>query len=187
MAKDVDQIVIGSDGTVWVAPVGTAAPVNPTAVPGAGWVDLGYTSEDGATLRDGKTLEAIRVWQLAHAARQVVTERKTSLEFVLRQWSVDTVKLAFGGGSFTEPAAGVFRYAPPAPETVDERALMLDWQDGAKNYRLIIVRGIVTENVETNLRRAAAGDLPITFSVLGADTGDPWYLLTDDPALDGTP
>lgn len=187
MSKDVDEIVVGANGTVWVAPVGTAAPATSAEAPGAGWVDLGYTSEDGATFTDAKTLQTIPVWQLFHPARRIVTERDTNLGFVLRQWSKDTVPFAFGGGAITEPDdvgnPGEYRYTPPAPELIDERALLLDWVDGTKNYRLVIPRGMVTDNVETNLVRTGAADLPITFGVNGSDGVDPFYLLTNDPAL----
>jgi hypothetical protein len=184
MGKDVDEIVVGANGTVWTAPVGTAAPADEDAAPAAGWVDLGYVSEDGVTVTDAKTLEVISVWQLFYAARRIVTARELNLSFALRQWSKDTVPFAFGGGEITTPTAGHHKYTPPAPEDLDERALMIDWQDGTKHYRWVVLRGMVTDNVETNLTRTAAADLPITFGMNGSDTGDPWYLLTDDPALD---
>lgn len=187
MSKDVDEIVVGANGTVWVAPVGTAAPATEDEVPGAGWVDLGYTSEAGATFSDAKTLTTIPVWQLFHPARRIVTERDTNLSFVLRQWSRDTVPFAFGGGTISQPDAvgnpDGYKYVPPAPELIDERALILDWADGDKDYRLVIARGMVTEGVETNLVRTGPADLPITFGVNGSDGVDPWYLLTNDPAF----
>lgn len=183
MGKDVDEIVVGANGTVWVAPVGTAAPADESAAPGAGWVDLGFTSEDGVTLSDAKTFERIPVWQLFYAARIIVTERDLNLSFNLRQWSGVKVKLAFGGGEVTEPTSGKFKYTPPSPADIDERALLLDWSDGTKKYRLVQPRGMVTEAVETNLVRTAAADLPITFGLLGTDGVDPWYLLTNDPAF----
>ena len=185
MTKNVDEIVVGANGSLWVAPVGTAAPADETAAPGVGWVDLGYASEDGVTVTDSKTLESIPVWQLFYPARRIVTERDLALSFVLRQWNGENVKLAFGGGEVTEPvpASGSYKYTPPDPEAIDERALMIDWADGTKHYRLVLTRGMVTENVETNLVRTAAADLPITFGLIGDDTGEPWYLLTDDPAF----
>ncbi len=187
MGKDVDEIVVGANGTVWVAPVGTAAPADEAEAPGAGWVDMGYTSEDGATLTDSKTLEQIPVWQLFYAARRIITERDLNVAVVLRQWSGEKVKLAFGGGEVTEPDVvgnpGKYKYTPPSPGEIDERAYMLDWVDGTKHYRLVIPRCMVTENVETNLVRTAAADLPITVGILGSDGVDPWYLLTDDPAF----
>ena len=184
MGKDVDEIVVGANGTVWVAPVGTTKPTTPVAAPAVGWVDLGFASEDGVTLTDSKTFETIPVWQLFYPARRIITERDLQIGFVARQWNPDTVALAFGGGEVTEPTSGVFKYEPPAPEFIDERAMMVDWVDGEKHYRLILPRGVATENVETNLVRSAAADLPITFGLLGDDGVAPWYLLTDDPIFE---
>jgi hypothetical protein len=181
MAKDVDQIVVGANGTVRVAPVGTAEPADIDAAFGAGWVDLGYTSEDGVTVTDSNTLETIPVWQLFYPARRIITERDFTVAFALRQFSGQQVEFAFGGGEVTSDGAGKYRFTPPAPEDLDERALAIEWLDGDKTFRLILPRGMVTENVETQVVRTAAADLPVTFGVIGTDTGQPWYLLTDDP------
>lgn len=181
MAKDTDEIVVAANGTVWTAPVGTAAPVDEDDAP-VGWTDLGYTSEDGVTFNDSKTLEVIRVWQLFHAARRIVVERDTTVSFVLRQWSKDTVEFGLDA-TVTTVSAGHHKAVPPAPETVGEKALMIDWQDGTKKYRLILPRGSSTEAVETNLVRTQAADLPIGFGVLGSDGVDAWTLLTNDPAF----
>lgn len=184
MAQDSDEIVVGANGAVRVAPVGTTAPADESASPAAGWVDLGFTSEDGVTVRDGKTLEVINGWPSFYALRRIVTARDFSVVFALRQWDAATVKLAFGGGTIAASSGtGHTKYTPPAPEDLDERALMVDWTDGARDYRLIIPRGMVTDNVETKIARNAAADLPITFSVLSSGGSAPWYLLTNDAAL----
>jgi hypothetical protein len=182
MAKDADQIVVGANGTIRVAPVGTAAPATEVAVPAGGWVDLGLVSEDGVTFSVSKTTEDIPVWQLFYAARKVVTGAEASAAFVLRQWSKDTTELALGG-VVTEPTPDHFKFTPASAEDVDERALLVDWTDGDKHYRLVIPRGVVSEGVETNITKGSAADLPVTFAVLGTDGVDPWYLLTDDPSF----
>lgn len=185
MAKEVDQIVVGANGSVHVAPVGTTQPATEIAAYAAGWVDLGYTNEDGVTPTDTKTIKDIMVWQLFYPARKIVTGRSFDVKFSLSQWSIDTVPLAFGGGEVEEVTTGHFKYTPPSPETIDERALGIDWIDGAKHYRLIIPRGMVSENVDTKLARDDAALLPITFSVIGDDAGGaPWYIFTDDPAFE---
>lgn len=181
--NDPDQIVVGANGSIAVAPVGTTAPTTPTAEIPAAAVDLGYADEDGLTFTDGKTLEPINVWQSFYPARQIVTEKESSVAFNLAQWNRDTVPLAFGGGSVTEPESGVYRFEPPEPGTIDERMAICTWVDGSRNYRLIVPRCIVSENVETNLTKSAAGLLPITLGVLGSEGVAPWYLLTDDPAF----
>lgn len=178
-----DQIVVGANGSIAVAPTGTVAPADAVAALPAAAVDLGYADEDGLTFTDGKTLEPINVWQSFYAARQIVTGKESSLAFNLVQWNGDTVPLAFGGGAVVEDSPGNYRYTPPAPGTIDERMAIATWQDGNRNYRLIIPRVVVSEDVETNLTKSAAGLLPITLGVLGSEGVDPWYLLTDDPAF----
>ncbi len=185
MAKSTSQITVGANGTVYVAPVGTAAPSDIAGTWAAAWVDLGYTNEDGVTFRDGKTVEPVSAWQLFYAARYIVTGRESSASFVLRQWSKDTVKLAFGGGTITTTAGppAHYLYTPPDPEDVDERAIGIEWIDGTKTYRLILPKVMVTETVETNLTKASASDLPITVGVMGVDGAAAWTLRTNDPAF----
>jgi hypothetical protein len=189
MANDSDEILIGANGSIRVAPVGNTEPANIAAAWPAGWVDLGFASEDGVKVTDSKGLGQVDVWQSFYPARRFVTDRDMHAAFVLRQWNIPNVKLAFGGGTVTEDVAdsGHFRYVPPDPEDLDEHALGIQWADGAKNYRLIIPRGIVTEDVETTLARSAPADLPITFGITAQDGDVPWFLLTDDPAFDPAP
>ena len=191
MPKSTAAINVGSNGTIYVAPVGTVAPVDPFVAWGAAWVDLGYASEDGVTFNDAKTTERIGVWQMFYAARYIVTERDTMASFTLRQWDKNTVPLAFGGGTITTTAASAgppvvaahYLYTPPAPSLIDERALGIQWEDGAKVYRLIMPRVMVTEGVETNLTHTNAADLPITCGVMGVDGATAWTLRTNDPSF----
>jgi hypothetical protein len=185
VAQDTDQIRVAANGHVYVAAVGTAAPTDVATAWASGWYDLGYVDDDGVTLTDGREMEEIPVWQLMYPARRIVTGRNYTAAFNLRQWNGGTVKFAYGGGivAETSPGSGVYRFDPPAPEVIDERALGIEWADGSLIYRAIMPRGMVTEDVETKLVRSAAADLPISFSVLGEDGVQPWYLLTNDPAL----
>lgn len=184
--KDTAQIVVGGNGSVFVAPVGTTEPTSIGIALDAAFIDIGYVTEDGATFLDGKTIEDINVWQLFYAARKLITGKEASLAFVLSQWSETAIPLAFGGGATVQDIVGEFSYTPPAPGVIDERAMILEWVDGIKNYRIIVPRGLVTENVETNVVKTGAAELPITFAIVGSAAGTPWYLQTDDAALDPT-
>ena len=185
MPKSSSQIRVGANGTVFVAPVGTVAPTDIATAWAAAWVDLGFTSEEGVTFRDSKTTEKIAVWQMFSAARYIVTDADTNCSFVLRQWSKDTVKLAFGGGTITTTVGppAHYLYTPPAPGTVDERALGIEWIDGTVTYRLVMPKVMVTEGVETNLTRTNASDLPITVGVMGVDGATAWTVRTNDAAF----
>jgi hypothetical protein len=84
-----------------------------------------------------------------------------------------------------ETAAGVFKYTfPDDNDALDERSIVVDWQDGSKKFRLVFERGSVTEAVETNLVRSALATLPITFSVLASETGtSPGFFLAEDTSF----
>jgi hypothetical protein len=184
MAQDTDEIVIGADGNVMVADVGTAAPTTPTGAYGAGWEDLGLASEDGVTITDSKTMFEVPVWQLFYPGRRGIEGRDFQASFVLRQWNPATFEFAFGGATVTALTGGAgSKLSPPSPEVVDERALGIDWRDGDKDYRLILPKGMVSEDVETQLARGTAADLPITFGIIGQAGVDPWTGYTNDPAF----
>jgi hypothetical protein len=180
MAKVTDEIVVGANGTVRVAPAGTAEPADISAAYGAGWVDLGYIDAAGVKFNDDKKITDILVWQLFYPARKIVDSRDFTLVFNLSQFSALQVEFAFGGGAVTTDAAGKFRYRPPAPDVIDNRKLAVDWIDGDDNYRLIIPNGMVSGNVSGEIVRTKEIVLPITFSVIGQDSVDPFYILTDD-------
>lgn len=182
MPKETDQIVVGANGTVRVAPTGTTEPADISVAFAAGWVDLGYCSEDGVTFADARTLEKIPVWQLFYPARQIITERDFTVNFTLRQFNGPQLEFAFGGATVTADSAGKYRLVPPSPEVIDTRKLAIEWLDGTKTYRLIIPKGMIVDGVESKVARANAVDLPITFGVIGDDSiTSPWYLLTNDP------
>lgn len=178
------NLVVGSGGSVHIAPVGSTLPTSPVAALDAAFADVGYISEDGITLSASVDVTDIGAFQSLLPVRKVVTGRAFDLSFVMREWTAENIVFAFGGGTITEPSAGEFRFDPPAAgDALYERAMVVDWQDGDKNYRLVIARGVAAEAIETNITRTGAADLPITFSVLD-DNGTTYYLLTDDPAMD---
>lgn len=183
MTKDADEIVVGANGSVYIGAVDAVIPASIATPLGTDWTDLGYVTEDGVSWTDGKTLQSIRAWQSFYDLRRIVESKEGSLAFSLMQWSGANVKLAFGGGAIAQPSAGVFRYTPPDPANIDERAMIVEWSDGAKDYRLAFPKGMVSENVETNLQRTSASLLPITFTLLGQDGVQPFILDTNDPAF----
>jgi hypothetical protein len=185
MATNPENIVVGSAGSVSIAPVGTALPTNIASSLNAAFVDLGYVSEEGISVSAAVEVEDILAFQSLLPVRKVVTGRTLELSFILREWTEAGLLLAFGGGSVTE-AGGVYTYNPPtAEDAIYERAMVVEFSDGSKDYRLVIERGTVTSAVETTVARTSAADLPITFAVLAsADNEAGWYLVSNDPAIE---
>jgi hypothetical protein len=194
MPKNVDEIVVGANGSIYTAPKGSELPASISEPLGEAFTDAGYVTEDGVTFTDSKDVEEIKAWQSFYALRRIVTGKEAKAVFALMQWSGANVILAFGGGDVEEIAApvddspgpaapGEYRYHPPAPEHLAELMLVIEWSDGDKDYRLSFPNGSVSEAIETNLTRSGPGLLPITFSLLGQDGVDPWTLDTNDPAF----
>lgn len=192
MSVDANEVVVGANGAVYVAPAGTAVPTTPTVALNAAFVEVGYVSEEGITFTGGAEQEDILAWQSFYPIRKIITARTAGMEFVMKQWNESTVKLAFGGGTIDRNGA-VTTYVPPSPSELDVRALVVEWQDGANDYRLVIPRGQVSGEVSTQLVRNSAADLPVSFAATPSGEADtlsspptagqlltqPWYLLTD--------
>jgi len=179
------NILVGSNGTISVAPAGTAKPTTLTGALNAAFTEVGYISEDGITISSSVDVADIAAFQSLLPVRKVVTGRTFDVSFVLREWSAANLELAFGGGEVTDLGGGEFEYVPPAAgDALLEKVVVVDFNDGEKNYRLVLARVVATESVETNIVRTGAADLPITLNVLEDDNGDTWYLLSDDPALE---
>jgi hypothetical protein len=181
--SDASQIVVASGGKVFVAPVGTPEPNTPTEALNAAYKDLGYISEDGITASFGVSIEDIMSFQSLLPVRKVVTGRTADIGFTMREWSAETFSLALGGGSFDSSGGNYLFYPPANDEALAENAVIIEWNDGTKNYRLIIRRAIIADSVETQLVRNAAADLPISLSVMGSEDTDAWYLFTNDAAF----
>lgn len=182
--NDSTEIVVASNGQVYVAPVGTPLPADESVALNSAFVGLGYITEDGATISVSPEIQDYMAWQSRQPIRREMTAQEASVSFGLQQWNEDTVPLAFGGGSVVLVSAGHYRYnLPDETQALDERALILESNDGSKKMRWVFPRGTVTEAVETQYQRGATALLPITFKPLAPSAGgSPGYFLTNDAA-----
>ena len=188
MAQDSDQIKVASSGGIFVASFSAAPklPTDLTAALDAAFVELGYAGDDGVTFNKSEEVEDVNVWQKQTPARRITTSRDFSAATPLVQWNRDTVSAAFGGGAWTEPTAGVYRFDPPDDmDPLAEWVVVIEGKDGERTDRWVIKRCNVTGEVETQYVRNAPSLLPVTFSALTPDGKDkPWYYLTNDAAME---
>lgn len=179
MANAAGKIVVGASGTVYVAPVGTTAPTNATTALNAAFKELGYVSEDGVTVTPEQSFSPVMAWQTAYKVRTLVTARGLTLEFVLREFNLQSLPFAFGGGTLTF-ATGEYKYTPPSAEATDPRALVLEFLDGAKKYRLYVPNGQVEDLQGFSVSRGAPAQLPVKYTLNYSGVGDPWNIFTTD-------
>lgn len=182
--KNPDEIVVASNGEIYVAPEDTTLPTNTTTSVNAAFEQVGYTAETGVTLNRSQTVDDIRVWQSRYPARRIVSDEVLSASFAMRQWNRTTTELALGG-QVVSLGSGNFKLTPlAADDAIDVRAVVIDWHDGDKDYRLVIPRAVVSETGDIPLLRTGAADLPVTLSILAEEGGgDPWTIFTNDDAF----
>lgn len=183
MALDENEVVVAGTGHLWVAPVGTTLPA-PNTDPTAdltGFVDLGYTEEDGVTLRGFVEISEFKVWQNTSPVRRSRTSQGREIQTNLVQWNEASLVAAFGGGTVDTSGSYPTYTFPEAGDVLQEYAVVLDWQDGDRNFRLVDPRmNAGLENVETTLNANSMAPLPILFRSLATSTSA--YLVSDDAA-----
>jgi hypothetical protein len=190
MALDAQEVMVAGSGHLWVAdlrdnPSFPTTTAEPEAALDTEFMDLGYITEDGPTFTVTPTVEDLNAWQSFDPIRRLVTSRVTAVAASLQQWNQSSFNVAFGGGDWSQPAAGVYRYDPPAnDEPLPEFALVLDVQDGDKHGRFVLKRTNIADAVETTFTRSGAAVLPISATTLApADQSRPWFFVSDDPAF----
>lgn len=179
MPNNANNVVIASNGKVYAGPTTTPAPTNYATALNAGFLEMGFVSEEGATFTEGREITDINAWQSFYPIRKIVTSRTVQVSFALREFNKRAVEFALGG-TVTKVAAE-WQYVPPAPDVLQTKSVVLEWTDSTKGYRLYIPVGLVSDTVETTLSRTAAADLPITFDATDPGTGTNIYtLFTND-------
>jgi hypothetical protein len=182
MAGNANQIVVAGTGVVWIAPYTTALPPE-TAVfdtLDAAYVDMGFTTDDGVTLRDGITVEEINAWQSLYPVRRVVSTYTGAILFDLLQWSKDIFEQVLGGVT-TEPVSDtVHKFVPTRDGVVLEKTIIVDFEDGTEDYRWVFPKVALGADIEIPIDKKVAATIPTEWGVLGGDAAGSWYMLTTD-------
>ena len=189
MSTDPDQILSAQRAYIYLAEVGTAAPVDVTAAPAAAWVNVGLTTPDSLSFSTEPQFETVQSHQSDYETRRIQSSDSAALAVDLQQWNAENLKAVFGGGTITEatPGSGVFKYVPPAIGTRKEKACMVEIVDGTRKYRWIYPRTLQVEGVQLELHKGSSTNLALRLAVLGGDDTDAWYVLSNDDSLDPTP
>jgi hypothetical protein len=186
MGQDSQQIKVAAAGGLYIARYDDE-PKLPTDLDtslDALFKEVGYASDDGMTFTKSEAVEDVNVWQKQTPARKIVTSRDFAAAASLAQWNRENVQVAFGGGEWTSPKAGVYRFDPPKDyDPLTDWVAVIETKDGERVDRWVVERCNITGDVETHGVRNAAMLLPITLSALTPDGKDrPWYYLSNDDA-----
>jgi hypothetical protein len=192
MTQKKNQLRVGANGSLYVAPIGTTLPTTIASVASfvVPWQEIGLATEEGVTLTWSADYTDIRAWQSFYVQRKLTTSKDFTVEAQLEQWNQFTTALALGArwGS-----AGVQKLFPNSPDVIDSRVLTVVWTDTGQpdsgaaavyTYALVVPNCAPTaDTVEVAINRSDIAKLPLTFTATPDGTNDPWYILSNDPAM----
>lgn len=158
MTLDAAETIIAGTGHIYLAAVGSTAPTDATTTPAAAFTDFGYTTEDGVSFNISPSTDALKGWQSFFDLRRFVTGIEFSINFRLLQHNYETLKLWLLGGTSTG-TGGAYHITPGAPDTLVERALIIDVIDGSKIERWYAARSTVYPDGDTQFSRQDGASL----------------------------
>jgi hypothetical protein len=185
MALDATDIRVGGNTRIYLAPLASAFPAW-DEVPDDPWIDLGYVTTDGVSFNFGREINEIYAMQSAEPVRTINTRLPKTVGFNLMQSGRDQFLVAMGGGTWTAEGSetDVYRYEPADVGATDERALIVQMEDGGNIYRWHFKRTQNREGIEFAYQREDAATFAVTMAVLAPqDDSKPFYLVSNDPAL----
>lgn len=179
------EILIPARTYVYLADVGTIAPVDSVVALDPEWLNVGFTTPDSLSFSTEPEFQEVAVAQSDYPALRFQTSESATVGVTLQQWNSANFLAVYGGGLVTEDplASGNFKFVPPSIGERTEKAAIVETIYGAKHYRLVFPRVMQMEGVQMDLQKGQEAQLPLSLGVLGGDLVDPWYMLTDDPAF----
>lgn len=181
-----NETLIAARVNVYLAPTGTAAPADAIVALAAPWKLVGHTVPDSLSLATEPEFGEVNSHQSDFAIRRFKTSDSSSLSVDLLQWNAANFRSVYGGGTVTAIVGTPtqYKFVPPKMgDAILEQSCIVEIKDGAKNYRFVYAKVAQIEGVNSEFQKGQEARLPLRLAVLGADTGDAWYLLTDDPAF----
>ena len=171
---DADEVNVGTPNGpgIWLAPPGTALPLDCKTAFATPWAILGYLSDAGPTIGQNTTKQDITPWQSISPIRSVITGRDMTLHFILWQLNAATLALYFDAD-------------PPVPSATDESfslpvradaaghqyAIAVDAKDGSRVLRVGFARAVLTDAGDMAITRGAAIPLECTLTTQVDESG----------------
>lgn len=190
MTLNKQQVVIPARVNVYLAAVGSTAPVDATVALDPAWKHVGHSVPDSLSLAAEPEFGEVNSHQSDYAIRRFKTSDSSSLSVDLLQWSAANFRSVYGGGTVTAitEAPGQFKFVPPTvSDAILEQSCIVEIIDGGKHYRFVYATVAQIEGVTSEFSKGQETRLPLRLAVLGSDVGPAWYMLTDDPAFDPAP
>jgi hypothetical protein len=181
---DASQVLVGNANGVglYIAPLGTALPVDTVTALDPAWTPLGYTTDDGVEQELDVESDDIMAWQDKSPVRTIIKSRIISFKFSLLQWNADTLALYMGSPVPTAKPDGSFVLSLDMNDVPTEHALLVDLNDAGKKIRIGMLRTILTDADSLTLQRGNSAPLGITVKCLAVNGKTGSYIVGPDIA-----
>lgn len=147
MALTTSEVRVAVSGEVSVGPTATTAPTDATTALAAGFLGLGYISEDGITESSDLSVDDIVAWQNAKVVRSVVNSAKLTYQFTLIQTNKNTIEQ--GLGTTVTQTVPMGTYTVDAAATGGRKSWVFHIIDGSLLKRIYVAEGEITERGDT--------------------------------------
>jgi hypothetical protein len=160
MALTTSEVRVAVSGEISVGPLATTAPTDATTALAAGFLGLGYVSEDGITETQDLSVDDIVAWQNAKVVRSVVTNAKVTYQFTLIQTNKNIIEQGLGTTVTQSVPMGTYTVDPAS--TGGRKSWVFNIIDGTQIKRIYIAEGEVTERGDTVYASGEAIGLELT-------------------------
>ncbi|WP_328742907.1 phage tail protein [Streptomyces caniferus] len=159
--RNADLTFGATDYLVYMAPRDTVAPTG-IADPGVGWVNLGWVTTDGGTLKVDEESKDIEAAGSLEPIRTLMTKSTKTVQATFLEGLNPHVRSLFDNVAIDalEPTTDVATYALPDKPSDLRYAFIFDTIDGDKRIRLYAPNGKVTDRGD---------EKPQTDDVMGVD------------------
>ena len=175
MANVADNVRVGVTGAVFFAPTGTTLPTTLAGALDAGFLDVGYISEDGITTSVSMDTNEIRAWQNGDVVRRVQTAHDYTLAFTMLETNERSLEVFYGNYDDTTDAVEVTGTQGYRGEWV------INVDDGTDDLRIVIPDGQVTEKGDVQYVNGDAVMYPLTITAYPDSSGVKAYIYFTDP------
>lgn len=186
MAESSDGVRKGLVVRLFMGETGVTMPDDTaTAIDTDDFVNLGYLSEDGATMGNETEEQSVNAAQTRLPVRTDIIGQTVTISTVLIQRTRESMLVAFNGGTFSAGSSpGDVIFEPPSAASSVERAYVLEVEDGDVVDRYRIPRATLSSLEDIPINKNDPTQFPITLTMLDPGGGDPpWDMITNDPEL----
>lgn len=176
-ALNKENVVLGKPkigGAVFRAPIGTTLPTSADATLDAGFLPMGYVSEDGVVNSNSPSAETIKAWG-GDIVKVLYTERPDEFKFTLIESKRVAVKKAVYGQNNVTGTLSTGIATNVKGDAPESGSWVIDMVEGNTLKRIVIPEAAVTELEDINYKDDETIGYGVTLTAVTDSTGVSHY------------